>query len=143
MGARQTSIDCYNKIKASGLLSRRRFEVYECLLNNSPATAGELCDLMGGSSVIRHGSVNGRLTELRQSGAIQEVGTRICKITGMNVIEWDLTDRLPIKVKKEKTKTKKEKVEDVLAMIKILGEKLIAESDKDDLRKIYFTVKDI
>ena len=32
--ARQTSIDCYNQIKAQGLLSKMRFKVYECILTN-------------------------------------------------------------------------------------------------------------
>ena len=33
-------------------------------------------------------------------GVIYEVRTRECSITGKNVIEWDLTDKLPTKIKK-------------------------------------------
>ena len=34
MNIRQTSIDCYKQIKSEGLLSKRRLEVYELLLEN-------------------------------------------------------------------------------------------------------------
>ena len=36
-----------------------------------------------------------RFTELRELGVIYEKGERKCNITGRNVIEWDLTDKLP------------------------------------------------
>ena len=39
---RQTSIDCYNKIKAEGLLSKRRLEVYEILFHHGQLTANEI-----------------------------------------------------------------------------------------------------
>ena len=38
---RQTSIDCYNQIKAEGLLSKRRLEVYEAILKSAPCSSGE------------------------------------------------------------------------------------------------------
>ena len=61
MITRQTSIDCYNKIKQEGLLSKRRLEVYEAILKNAPCTTNEaLKDLYSGS----HG-VGSRTTELR------------------------------------------------------------------------------
>ena len=41
MGARQTSIDCYNQIKAEGLLTKRRLQVYEAILRNAPCTSSE------------------------------------------------------------------------------------------------------
>jgi hypothetical protein len=95
MGARQTSIDCYNQIKAQGLLSKRRFEVYEKLLTIAPYTASELQKSMdynnGGRDCMK------RLSELRDLGTIYEKRERKCNVTGKIVIEWDLTDKLPIK----------------------------------------------
>lgn len=94
--ARQTSIDCYNQIKAEGLLSKRRFEVYEAIYKNAPCTTNEaLKDIYSGS----HG-VGSRTTELRDLGVIYEKSIKKCTVTGRNVIEWDLTDKLPIKAEK-------------------------------------------
>jgi hypothetical protein len=98
---RQTSIDCFNKIKENGLLSKRRLEVYEAIFKNAPCTTNEaLRDINSGS----HG-VGSRTSELRDLGVIYEKRQRKCSITGMNVIEWDLTDKLPSKLQTKKYKT--------------------------------------
>ncbi len=115
MTTRQTSIDCFNKIKQEGLLSKRRLEVYEAILKNAPCTTNEaLKDLYSGS----HG-VGSRTTELRDVGVIYEKGEKKCSITGRNVIEWDLTDRLPVNLKKT-NKTKKHRTDDALNSLREL-----------------------
>ena len=94
---RQTSIDCYNQIKAEGLLPKQRFTVYEALFKIGSSTGSEL------DTYCRSKSAHCRLSELRDLGVIYEKGTRKCKITDRLAIEWDLTDRLPKKpIKKEK-----------------------------------------
>ena len=109
MKTRQTSIDCYNQIKQEGLLSKRRLEIYEAILKNAPCTTNEaLKDVHSGS----HG-VGSRTTELRDAGVIYEKDVRPCRVTGRNVIEWDLTDRLPVNIKKS-NKTKKQRTNDAL-----------------------------
>jgi len=40
--SRDTSIEAYRTIKANGLLSKRRLQVYEYLFNHGPATAKEI-----------------------------------------------------------------------------------------------------
>ena len=126
MTIRQTSIDCYNKIKQEGLLSKRRLEVYEAILKNAPCTTNEaLKDIYSGS----HG-VGSRTTELRDVGVIYEVRTRSCRITGRNVIEWDLTDRLPINIKKT-NKTKKQRVSDTLNSLRELYKNKNTSTDED------------
>jgi len=109
MKTRQTSIDCYNEIKANGLLSKRRLEVLVAILKNAPCTSNEaLEDVYSGS----HG-IGSRTSELRDLGVIYEKGIRKCRVTGRNVIEWDLTDRLPISFKNN-NKTKKQKINDAI-----------------------------
>jgi len=126
MKTRQTSIDCYNEIRANGLLSKRRLEVYEAILKNAPCTTNEaLKDIYSGS----HG-VGSRTTELRDVGVIYEVRTRSCRITGRNVIEWDLTDRLPINIKKT-NKTKKQRVSDTLNSLRELYKNKNTSTDED------------
>jgi hypothetical protein len=115
MKTRQTSIDCFNEIRENGLLSGRRLEVYEAILKNAPCTTNEaLQDVYSGS----HG-VGSRTTELRDVGVIYEVRTRQCRVTGRNVIEWDLTDRLPLNIKKTH-KTKKNRINDALNSLREL-----------------------
>lgn len=91
MNTRQTSIDCFNQIKAEGLLSKQRLEVYFALLKmGKPSTTREVYATM---NVPKQEAT--RFTELRNLGVIYEVKNRKCSITGRTAIEWDLTDKLP------------------------------------------------
>ena len=91
MNTRKTSIECYNEIKANGLLSKMRFKVYEALFKiGKPSTAREIYQTMNLAKMEAT-----RLTELRNLGLIYESNTRTCKVTGRKSIEWELTDKLP------------------------------------------------
>ena len=108
MNTRKTSIECFSKIKQEGLLSKRRLQVYESIFNYAPCTASEVFNDKNLKT-----NQSGRFTELRDLGVIYEKGERLCRITGRNVIEWDLTDRLPINFK-NKNKTKKQRINDAI-----------------------------
>lgn len=99
---RETSKAAYNKIKSQGLLSERRMEVYHTLYMFGPLTASELSELLPKKVSRTIGSnVHARLGELRQLGVAKEVRERKCEISGQNVIEWDVTDKLPGKLNKQ------------------------------------------
>ena len=117
MRVRQTSIECYNKIKAEGLLSKRRLEVYEALLSSAPCTSSEA--IRNAKTTFGVFGVSSRFTELRDLGVIYEKGEKKCSITGRNVIEWDLTDRLPVNIKNPK-KTKKQRLDAALNSLREL-----------------------
>ena len=125
MKTRQTSIDCYNKIKQEGLLSKRRLQVYESIFNYAPCTASEVFNEKNLKT-----NQSGRFTELRDLGVIYEKGERLCRVTGRNVIEWDLTDRLPVNIKKS-NKTKKNKINDALNSLRELYKNKDTNSDED------------
>jgi hypothetical protein len=125
MNTRQTSIDCYNQIKQEGLLSKRRLQVYESIYNSAPCTASEVFKDKNLKT-----NQSGRFTELRDLGVIYEKGERLCSITGMNVIEWDLTDRLPINIKSSK-KTKKQRLDDALNSLRELYKNYNDGTDED------------
>ena len=139
MGQRQTSIDCYNQIKAEGLLSKRRFQTFEALSKIAPCSASEVQNSMdyedGGRDCMK------RLSELRDRGVIYESGVKKCSITEMSVIEWDLTDALPIKLTATLT-IKQQKVAKALSLIESLGKRL-TEPEKAELRAIWHLVKKI
>lgn len=101
---RQTSIEAYNKIKENGLLAKRTWEVYDTLFNFGPLTGREVFDRLGKKGFTTHTA--SRLSELRDRCAITEVGKKVCSVTGMKVILWDVTDRVPVKLDKHKTKCK-------------------------------------
>ncbi len=91
---RQTSIEAFNQLKASGAITGRRLQVFEVLAKLGPMTAGELKEKMTeiiDTRAIDVASAHKRLTELRDSGLAQELGSRKCKVTGKMVIEWDVT----------------------------------------------------
>ena len=111
MNTRQTSIECYNEIKNSNLLAQRRFETFEAIFNSAPCTRQEALEHTNPINALSLSAA--RFTELRRIGVIYEKDVRACKVTGRNVIEWDLTDRLPVTVKTT-NKTKKQRVNDAL-----------------------------
>ena len=109
MKTRQTSIDCYNEIKENQLLSKKRFEVFEAILKTAPCTSGEAFSTMT-TKENQISQSRARFTELRELGVIYEKDVRKCRITNRNVIEWDLTGRLPkdVKLSKNNKKTRSE-----------------------------------
>lgn len=98
---RPTSIKIYNQIKEEGLLSPKRLLIYGILVEQAPCTSSEAIAHLKKGSIFGIGS---RFTELREMGAIKEIGTRKCKITGREVIVWDVTENLPKKLLKKPTK---------------------------------------
>ena len=128
MKTRDTSIECYNKIKQEGLLSKMRFKVYSALLSiGKPSTTREVYETM---NVIKQEAT--RFTELRNLGVIYEVQSRKCTITGRTSIEWDLTDRLPILIEtKRLKKTKKQKIDEALNSLRNLYKNKDLSTDED------------
>lgn len=86
--ARSTSTQVYKDLVTSGTLSRARAKVYDWLYRHGPATCNEVAVGIGER---RHGSTSGRLTELRDLGVVKEDGTRVCTVSGKDIILWDVT----------------------------------------------------
>ena len=129
MTTRQTSIDCFNEIKEQGLLSNMRFKVYEAILKKAPCTSGEAFATMT-TKENQISQSRARFTELRELGVIYEKGEKQCTITGRNVIEWDLTDRLPVNIKNP-NKTKKQRLDDALNSLRELYKNKDISTDED------------
>tara|TARA_R110000764_G_scaffold12121_6_gene35865 strand:- start:1891 stop:2313 length:423 start_codon:yes stop_codon:yes gene_type:complete len=140
MFTRQTSIDCYNEIKANGLLSKRRLQAYQCMLNLSPCTAGELEKEFNEKYGLR--GVWKLLSQLRDMGVVKEVGERDCRITKRNVIEWDLTDNLPKNIKLSKN-VKQQSKENTLNYLRDLYKKVNTKSFDEDWVKLADLIKKI
>jgi len=137
MATRQTSIDCYNQIRAKGLLSKQRFEVYSALLKmGKPSTTREVYATM---NVLKQEAT--RFTELRNIGVIYEVRNRKCSITGRTAIEWDLTDGLP-KEKIISTNSKKERINTAINSLRELYKNKI-NATTDDWQKVANLIRSI
>lgn len=86
---RQTSIQAYEQIEASGLLSRVRWLVYAHLFRHGPLTGSELNNQMGGRGYHK------RLSELERLRVARTVGRKNCAVTGRECEAWDVTANLP------------------------------------------------
>ena len=140
MSIRQSSINCYNQIKAEGLLSKLRLRTLNAMLYSAPCTAQELQDYIDKNKIqVKHAWK--LLSQLRDLGVIYEKTERNCKITGRVVIEWDLTDKLPIN-KKVITNTKKDRVKTTLIALKDLYNKKNV-SVVEDWQKLASLIKSI
>lgn len=109
---RSTSLAAYNFIKENGLLSKKKWEIYdELFASKGNLTHGELSMLIeskyetvynGKPRKFYRNNIVTRLGELRDLGVIAETGKRKCENSGRLCITWDVTDRLPIKLDKPK-----------------------------------------
>ena len=115
MPVRDTSIQAYREIEESGLLSRRRFQVYQWLYRNGPATAMAVARGLAPENT-NHASYTPRVTELRNRGVVVEVGVGVDLVSGKSAILWDVNSNLP--VTPEKKKTKVEVLEEEIASLK-------------------------
>jgi hypothetical protein len=97
---RQTSLDAYHEITENGLLSKRRL----------PLTANETFQKMYSGNTGPHNAASNsaaRFSELRATGAIYEMGEKICSVTGKNVILWAITGDLPKKLPRKTSTSQK------------------------------------
>ena len=138
--ARQTSINCYNQIKAQGLLSKLRLATHYAMLYASPCTAGELQSYIDKNQIkVKHAWK--LLSQLRDLGVVYEKDERKCNVTGRVVIEWDLTDKLPIKPAKL-INAKQQRVEDTINSLKELYKKG-SNSTNEDWQKVANLIRKI
>lgn len=94
----QTSKDAYFEIRDNGLLSQRRWEVYDFVYHYGPTTIRKTWKALGPH--LTTGTYSTRFSELKNMGVLQEVGTEYDTETGMTVILWNVTDGLPIKIER-------------------------------------------
>jgi hypothetical protein len=112
MTKRDTSIAAYREIKAKGLLSKARFEVYSTLYKVGPCTAGELFQKMNWPI---KGSVCARLDELRKMGCVEDRGVRVCDFSGLHATLWDVNSSIPQKFKPKRLVKRSELVKLLIA----------------------------
>ncbi len=136
-----TSIQTYDAIKNSGLLSDKRMKVYDIFYENPQGLTGTQVSNIFKSkfpSAEHSETIRNRITELRDMGVLYEVGIVECEYTHRNVMKFALTDNLPVPLPKKLTL--QQKVDNVLESI-VLFSKQLNEEQKIHLRKIYHEVK--
>lgn len=95
-----TSIEAYRKISKNGLLRGIKLLVLKHLAESEePMTAAEVA-----WAIQEHqlDSVRPRFAQLHAKGVIRKSGKRICKITGMTSLTWELTGDMPMKPEPKK-----------------------------------------
>lgn len=97
---RQTSVSAFHTIKENGLLSRKRLEVYSIIAKHGPLNCRQIIEIAAKGTVTNTGAISGRLSELVNLDVIESAFERPCPTTGHVTIFWQITDRLPKKIKK-------------------------------------------
>jgi hypothetical protein len=100
---RQTSSEAYRYLIENDILGKRQLEVYTTLYRYGALTANEVFNLIKTTTNRNFrfdSNTRARFTELRNMDLIEEMGTRVCSITGRKVILWQVTNRMPKKLTK-------------------------------------------
>jgi DNA-binding transcriptional regulator YhcF (GntR family) len=134
----RTSIETYYEIKNSGLLSEKRWKVYDIFYQmNRPLTGAEVSQIYKANypSSQHSETIRNRITELKEMGLLAEFEIVDCTFTGRRVYTFVTTNNLPEKL--EKKETLNQKLDKILEEIKLLGISLSDEEAKEQLRSIY------
>lgn len=107
--SRKTSREAYEQLKESGKLSRLRWIIYDYLFHHGPATAQECF-----KALKLETNQSGRFTELRDLGVVEEVGRTTCRVTGREVIAWDVTDRAELAAAAKETSDRQVELEQAM-----------------------------
>lgn len=141
---RRTSVETYNSIKDSGLLSDKRLKVYEIFYEHPEGLTGAQVSMIYSSRypTSQHSeTIRNRITELRDMGVLTEVETVKCEFSDRNVIKFALNDNMPATLKAKPTLN--QSLNSILDDISDLGSQLTNESEKEKLRAIYRKVKQL
>lgn len=142
--AQTTSIETYNAIKESGLISEKRMKVFDIFYQNPRGLTGaQVSEIYRSQNPTSQHSetIRNRITELVQMGVLAELGVVECEFSKRSVMKWCCVDRMPIPL--EKKVTRKEQIKQILDDVTALGKKLESEEDKTALRKIYWQIKSL
>lgn len=131
---RQTSAEAYKYLVESGVLAKSNSRVYEYLYFNGPTTQKKTERALNDKTY----TMRPRFVQLERMGLIQIVGETVCEETGKKNLIWDVTSRvLPLK---EKRKTQKEIIKEIISDIEKYGKKL-PSLYRPELREIYYKLK--
>lgn len=99
MTVRETSAAAYLFVLECGWIGEKQKEIYTMLYHIGPATSAEVFReiFKNQRGRVALTQTRARFTELRDMGAIQEMGKRICQVTGHTVILWEVTAKIPVK----------------------------------------------
>lgn len=142
--AQTTSIETYNAIKDSGLISEKRMKVFDIFYQNPRGLTGaQVSEIYRRENPTSQHSetIRNRITELVQMGVLAELGVVECEFSKRSVMKWCCIDKMPIPL--EKKVTRKEQIKQILDGVTALGKKLESEEDKTALRKIYWQIKSL
>jgi len=102
----KNSLDAYHQIKAEGLLSKRRLQVYEIIAKHGPINPNQI--YQNYLHFLPQHSVTPRLIELVRQGVIREEFSKPCPLTGHMSGFFVSTNNLPKKLEVKKRRTRKD-----------------------------------
>lgn len=98
---RDTSLEAYRSIVASGVLGECRTKAYQLLYDHGPLAQFEVEKYEG----KKHygGSLSKRFSELEETGAVRIIGKKVNPISGRRCNSYDVTSKLITQPYKAKT----------------------------------------
>ena len=105
---RESSKSVFHQIKNEGLLQKLQLQVYSIIYRHGPLSARMAQEIFNEESTSeKHNDVvDQRFSELKKVGCIRELDKKqACESSGRMVLWWDVTENLPKKVKRSRTKT--------------------------------------
>lgn len=133
--ARRTSAMAFQQIKEEGLLSRERWRAYKAVYEIGPCTSAEAFFQMTNTNTQRITQSRARFTELRDMGVLTEVGTRKCSVTGRTAIVWQVTNRLPQKLKAKKVEAMRRRLKNYKKKVKQLEAAIRRETEEKQVTR--------
>lgn len=94
---RDTSLQAYKQIVASGLINGIRLQVFDAIYKHGPITMNEI--FIEHLPTISQHTQTPRYAELEEMGVIAAVGKRVDRHTNVECITWDITGKSPTKLK--------------------------------------------
>lgn len=147
MAVRETSIAVYHQIKNEGLLSAKRLQVYEILLEYGALTGSQVAQIYKSKYPSNNHSetIRNRITELVEMKVLEEIGIVNCPFSGRNVIQFGLTNNLPKKLTVKKTKKQKinEAILELDQAIKLCNRDIFGAHIIDHLEEVKSQLKEI
>lgn len=144
MSVRKTSIETYNTIKSSGMLSEKRLRVYGIFFLHGNLTGAQVSEFYRTkfSSSKTSETIRNRITELVQMGVVDELGKTKCPSSKRDVTLFGLNNNLPKKLVLPKTINQKKTA--ILKSVTSFAKKFVSsEKMREELLIIYRNIEKI
>lgn len=139
MTPRQRSAEAYRQIRESGLVEKRKKEVFDLIWNHGPMTGAEVARRIKAKRNVwsQSESIRNRISDLRDMGLLIDVGGERDPDTGKMNTLWDWSGEMPEKPEEKLTKYEQGYEAGFAAAKRIYGPKSYEEQDEINQGRLF------